>query len=113
VLFVELSEGGARAVGIGLGLIVGLILVVWVVALLWPTFNGAGMRGMAAVSTNLTGMLVTAGGGQWATKSIFSSLDYSRILPSYILTAAVVFFPCAFALLAWIVIIHVRHPRIA
>jgi hypothetical protein len=113
VLFVELSGGEARAVGIGLGLIVGLILVVWILALLWPAFNGAGMRGMAAVSTNLTGMLATAGGGQWATKPILSSLDYSRILPPYILTVAIIFFTSGFLLLAWIAVIHAKHPRTA
>jgi hypothetical protein len=106
-----MSSSEARVVGIALGLIVGLILVLWLVALLWPAFQGTGMRGMAVIGTNLTGMLVTAAGGRWATEKVFASVDYSLIVAPYTATAAFVFFTTGYVLCMLLVIRMLRKPR--
>ncbi len=106
-----LSSSQANVLGISLGLIVGLILDLWLVALLWPAFTGAGMPGVAKVSTNLVGMLATAAGGKWASETILSKVDYSQIVAPYYLSVAVVFVGFGLVMLAFLVARLASNPR--
>ena len=98
-------------VGISLGLIVGLILDVWLVALLWPAFTGVGMPGVAKVSGNLVGMLATAAGSKWASEAILSKVDYSQIIAPYYLTVAILFVGFGLGVLVVLVARLARNPR--
>jgi hypothetical protein len=111
VALAALSSSQANMVGIALGLIVGVILDIWLVALLWPAFTGAGMPAVAKVSTNLVGMLATAAGSKWASEAILSKVDYSQIVAPYYLTVAIVFVSFGLAVLAILVARVARNPR--
>lgn len=87
-----LSSFQGNVVGISLGLIVGLVLILWLLALFTPAFKGNGMPAVGRVSSNLVGMLVTAAGSKWASQALLSDVDYSQILAPYILTVAILFF---------------------
>jgi hypothetical protein len=110
VALAALSSSQANVLGISLGLIVGLILDLWLVALLWPAFTGAGMPGVTKVSANLVGMLATAAGSKWASEAILSKIDYSQIVAPYYLSVAIVFVGFGVAVLAALVIRLASNP---
>ena len=105
-----LSSSQGNVVGVALGLIVGLVMDIWLVALLYPALRDSGMPGVAKVSANLVGILATAAGSKWASEAILSDLDYEQILAPYLLTVAITFVTCGFALLAWVVAKLVGSP---